>query len=137
MSKASLETKLRNEILAVIRQALSEHFDLDPVTQIEAVSASELALPLCDEEGNEKYPLVKVSIPRGKRDGNGGYIPYDGHAAAEEYKMDLEDKADKARAREEKKERAEKEKQRKRDAKKTIKDLNTKGLNAMIHGEGE
>ena len=137
MSKASLETKLRNEILAVIRQALSEHFDLDPVTQIEAVSASELALPLCDEEGNEKYPLVKVSIPRGKRDGNGGYIPYDGHAAAEEYKMDLGDKADKARAREEKKERAEKEKQRKRDAKKTIKDLNTKGLNAMIHEEGE
>lgn len=137
MSKASMETKLRNEILAVIRQALSEHFDLDPVTQIEAVSASELALPLCDEEGNEKYPLVKVTIPRGKRDGKGGYIPYDGHAAAEDYKLDLADRADKVRAREEKKERAAKEKERKAAAKKVVKALNEKGLDKMIHEEGE
>lgn len=137
MSKASMETKLRNEILAVIRQALSEHFDLDPVTQIEAVSASELALPLCDEEGNEKYPLVKVTIPRGKRDGNGGYIPYDGHAAAEDYKLDLADRADKARAREEKKERAAKEKERKAAAKKTIRALNQEGFNTLIHKNEE
>lgn len=136
MSKASLETELRNEILDVIRAALSEHFDLDPELQIEAVSASELTLPLCDSEGNEKYPIVKVSIPRGSRDGNGGYIPYDGHAAAEEWKLVLADKADKEKKRKEKAEREAAEKERKRKARKTIKKLNNEGLEAMIH-EGE
>ena len=131
-SKAALETALRNEILDVIRAALSEHFDLDPEVQIEAVSASELTLPLCDSEGNEKYPIVKVSIPRGSRNGNGGYTPYDGHAAAEEWKLVLADKADKEAKRKEKAERAEKEKERKRAAKKVIKDLNTKGFKALV-----
>ena len=139
MSKASLETALRNEILDVIRAALSEHFDLDPVTQIEAVSASEITLPLCDSEGNEKYPLVKVSIPRGTRNGNGGYTPYDGHAAAEEWQAELADRADKAAKRKEKAERAEKEKERKRAARKVIKALNTEGFEALVHktDEGE
>lgn len=136
MSKASLETELRNEILDVIRAALSEHFDLDPKVQIEAVSSSELTLPLCDSEGNEKYPVVKVSIPRGSRDGNGGYVPYDGHAAAEEWKLVLADKADKEKKRKEKAEREAAEKERKRKARKTIKKLNNEGLEAMIH-EGE
>lgn len=133
MSKASLENELRNEILDVIRAALSEHFDLDPEVQIEAVSASELTLPLCDSEGNEKYPVVKVSIPRGSRDGNGSYVPYDGHAAAEEWKLVLADKADKAKKRKEKAEREKAEKERKRKARKTIKRLNSEGLEAMIH----
>lgn len=136
MSKASLENELRNEILDVIRAALSEHFDLDPELQIEAISTSELALPLCDSEGNEKYPIVKVTIPRGKRDGNGGYIPYDGHAAAEDWKLKLAADADKVKKRKEKAEREEAEKERKRKARKTIKKLNTEGLEAMIH-EGE
>lgn len=132
MSKASLENALRNEILEVIRTALSEHFDLDPVTQIEAVSASEFTLPVCDSEGNEKYPLVKVSIPRGSRNGNGGYTPYDGHAAAEEWREELASRADKAAARKEKAERAEKEKERKRAAKKVVKDLNAVGFKALV-----
>ena len=133
MSKASMETAIRNQMLENIMKMIDSTYATDALP----VSASEIAVPVVDEEGNEKFALIKVSIPRGTRDGDGGYVPYDGYAAAEEYKMDLEDKADKARAREEKKERAEKEKQRKRDAKKTIKDLNTKGLNAMIHEEGE
>ena len=136
MSKASLETELRNEILSVIRAALSEHFDLDPERQIESVSASEITLPLCDSEGNEKYPLVKVSIPRGTRNGEGGYIPYDGHAAAEEWKGVLADRADKGKARQEKSEQAEKERERKRAAKAVVKELNEKGLDKMVHEEG-
>lgn len=92
-SKATLEKTLRNEILEVLIEALSNHYDLDPKTQIEFVNSGEITLPLVDAEGNEKYPTVRVAIPRGTRDGNGGYIPYDGHSAAEIYRQDCESKA--------------------------------------------
>lgn len=92
-SKADLEKALRNEIMEVIVQALATHFDLDPNTQIEKVGSGEFTLPLVDAEGNEKYPKVKVSIPRGTRNGEGGYIPYDGHEAAVAYREEKESKA--------------------------------------------
>lgn len=133
MSKASMETKLRNEILENIINMIEDVRGADALP----VSASEIAVPVVDDEGNEKFALIKVSIPRGTRNGDGGYTPYDGYAAAEDYKLDLADKADKVRAREEKKERAAKEKERKAAAKKVVKELNEKGLDKMIHEEGE
>lgn len=133
MSKASMETKLRNEILENIINMIEDVRGADALP----VSASEIAVPVVDEEGNEKFALIKVSIPRGTRNGDGGYTPYDGYAAAEDYKLDLADKADKARAREEKKERAAKEKERKANAKKTIRALNQEGFNTLIHKNEE
>ena len=88
-SKASLENALRAEILEVITNALSEHFDADIIT----VGSGEISLPLTDAEGNEKYPKIKVSIPRGTRNGEGGYIPYDGYEAAQAYEEEKESKA--------------------------------------------
>lgn len=93
MTKPQLEKALREEIMEVIIKALSEHFDLDPETQIEFVGTSEITLPVVDAENNDKYPTVRVAIPRGTRDGAGGYIPYDGHAAAQERKEEQESKA--------------------------------------------
>lgn len=133
MSKASMETAIRNKMLENIMKMIDSEYATDALP----VSASEIAVPVVDDEGNEKFALIKVSIPRGTRNGDGGYTPYDGYAAAEDYKLDLEDKADKARAREEKKERAAKEKERKANAKKVVKELNEKGLDKMIHEEGE
>lgn len=92
-SKASLENALRTEVMDVIVKALCDHFDLDPHTQIEVVGSGEIAIPVVDAEGNDKYPKIKVSIPRGTRDGNGGYIPYDGHEAAVAFKEEKESKA--------------------------------------------
>ena len=92
-SKADLEKALRNEIMEVVIQALADHFDLDADRQIEKVGSGEITLPLVDAEGNEKYPKVKISIPRGTRNGEGGYIPYDGHEAAVAYKEEQESKA--------------------------------------------
>lgn len=132
MSKASLETEIRNRILAAVTDTLSELYDTD----VMPVSASELTIPVVDSEGNERFALIKVSIPRGSRNGEGGYDAYDGYAAAEDWKLVLADKADKEAARKEKAERAEKERQRKREARKVVKNLNEKGLDAMIH-EGE
>lgn len=133
MSMASMETAIRNEFIDTISKFIEDWRGTDSLR----VSASEIAVPVVDEEGNEKFVLIKMSVPRGTRNGDGGYIPYDGYAAADEYKLDLADKADKKRAREEKKEREEKEKERKRKAKATVKELNEKGLNKMIHEEGE
>lgn len=133
MSKASMETAIRNTMLENIMKMIDSEYATDALP----VSASEIAVPVVDEEGNEKFALIKVSIPRGTRNGDGGYTPYDGYAAAEDYKLDLADKADKARAREEKKERAAKEKERKANTKKVVRELNEKGLDKMIHEEGE
>lgn len=88
-SKASLENALRNEILEVIVEALENHFEVDAIM----VGSGEISIPVTDAEGNEKYPKIKVSIPRGTRDGEGGYIPYDGMQAAEDYRMEKEAKA--------------------------------------------
>ena len=88
-SKASLENALRSEVLQVIVNALEAHFDASVIT----VGSGEISIPVVDAEGNEKYPKIKVSIPRGTRNGEGGYIPYDGYEAAEEYKEEKESKA--------------------------------------------
>ena len=127
MSKAALETAIRNQILDFLVDNMSAHFDADVLD----VSASELAMPVVDAEGNEKWALIKVSIPRGTRI-DGGYEPYDGYAAHEDWELDKADKADKAAKRKEKAERAEKEKERKRAARKVVKDLNTKGFKALV-----
>ena len=127
-SKAALETAIRNQILDFLIDNLSAHFDADVLD----VSASELVMPVVDAEGNEKFALIKVSIPRGTRNGDGGYTPYDGYAAHEDWELVKADKADKVKARQEKAERAEKEKARKAAAKKVVKDLNTKGFKALV-----
>ena len=76
MTKAQLETKLRNECLELLHETLDNKYGCDVLP----VSASEIALPVTDAEGNEKWILIKVSIPRGTRNGAGGYDPYDGYA---------------------------------------------------------
>ena len=128
MSKAALETAIRNDILAAITAFLSEHFEADVMD----VSASELTMPVVDAEGNEKFALIKVSIPRGTRNGDGGYDAYDGYAAHDEWELVKADKADKEAKRKEKAERAEKERARKAEARKTIKKLNTVGFKTLV-----
>ena len=91
MTKAQLETALRNTYLSFISQTISQEMETDVLP----VSASELAVPCLDDEGNEKFVLIKVSIPRGTRNGNGGYDPYDGYAVAEDYAQDCVEKATK------------------------------------------
>ena len=86
-SKATLENALRNEILQVIIKALVDHFDAETI----AVGSGEISIPVTDAEGNEKYPKIKV--PRGTRNGEGGYDPYDGYAAGEAFQLEKESKA--------------------------------------------
>ena len=115
-SKAELETAIRNDILTAITELLTAKFETD----VMPVSASELTIPVLDEEGNEKFAVVKVSIPRGTRNGS-GYDPYDGYAAAEDYKAEQEEKAAKKAASAAKKEQAAKLREQKREAKQVAK----------------
>ena len=73
-SKATLENELRSEMLNNIISMICEVYETDGL----AVSA---------------FVLIKVSIPRGTRDGDGGYIPYDGYAAHDAYVEETVSKA--------------------------------------------
>ena len=126
MTKAQLETLLRNKFLSFVSDTISHEMETDVL----AVSASELAIPTIDEEGNEKFVLIKVSIPRGTRNGEGGYDPYDGYAAAEDYAIDCEEKAQKKADAEAKKQAKIARDEKKRAEKKALAEAN-KGLKEL------
>ena len=126
MTKAQLETAIRNDFLNAISTFISE----DRETDVLPVSASELAIPCLDAEGNEKWVLVKVSIPRGTRNGEGGYDPYDGYTAAEDYQMEQADRAEKKAKAEEKKQAKIAADEKKRAEKKALAEAN-KGLKEL------
>ena len=120
MTKAQLETSIRNRFLSFIAQTISQEMEIDALP----VSASELAIPCLDDEGNEKWALVKVSIPRGTRNGAGGYDPYDGYAVAEDYALDCKEKAQKKADAEVKKQKKIIADEKKRAEKKALADAN-------------
>lgn len=120
MTKAQLETKLRNECLELLHETLDNKYGCDVLP----VSASEIVLPVTDAEGNEKWILIKVSIPRGTRNGQGGYDPYDGYAVAEDYALDCEEKAQKKADAEAKKQAKIAKDEQKRAEKKALAEAN-------------
>lgn len=120
MTKAQLETKLRNDCLSILKETFDKVYGCDVLP----VSASEVALPVTDAEGNEKFLLVKVSVPRGTRNGQGGYDPYDGYAAAEDYELTLAEKTEKKEAAEAKKQAKIAADEKKRAEKKALAEAN-------------
>lgn len=128
MGKEASRNEMKNVLLSDVQSILSERLNSDVLR----VGPSEIAIPAVDKDGNEFFYLVKISIPRGTRNGEGGYTEYDAYAAADDYKFDLEEKAAKKAASEAKKAAAEKAKEAKREAKKVVKELNQKGLKGMI-----
>lgn len=120
MTKAQLENKIRNECLELLHETLNNKYGCD----ILPVSASEIALPVTDAEGNNKWILIKVSIPRGTRNGEGGYDPYDGYSAAEDYAFECEEKAQKKANAEAKKQAKIAQDEKKRAEKKALAEAN-------------
>lgn len=138
MGKEIEATKVRDNFIEEVKAAFEEHFDAFCLIAGSGI----LALPGVDSEGNEFYYKIQISIPRGKRDGKGGYIPWDAEHDAEQYQFEIEQKAEEKRKAEEKKKREEEEKARKREekkkkreAEKLAKKLAVKGLNGIIHEE--
>ena len=91
MTKAQLETALRSEYIGQICACLNAELSVETLR----VGTSEIAVPCLDAEGNEAWVLIKVSVPRGTRNGEGGYDPYDGYAAADEYAFECAERAEK------------------------------------------
>lgn len=134
MSKAQMETLIRNDFLALIAKAIETEKETDALP----VSANEIAVPCLDSDGNEAWAVIKVSIPRGTRNGEGGYNPYDGYTAAEDYKIDCEEKAEKKATAEAKKQAKIAKDQKAREEKKALAEAN-KNLKELrkIKTEGE
>ena len=80
-NKATLETALRNRIMDEIMAFLREKYETDVLV----TDSNEFVMPTLDDESNEKFVKIKVSIARGARNSNHTYDEYDGYAVAQEY----------------------------------------------------
>ena len=88
MGKEANKTKIRDSILNVLIPFLEDKYD----TYVKQVGSGEYTMMIPDEDGNKIYANIKVSIPRGTRNGEGGYNPYNGYRMAKDYKDEVEAK---------------------------------------------
>lgn len=119
MTITALNNNLRNNILKDLIEFIATKYDTEAIS----VDSGAIAIPVVDEEGNEKYAKIVVSIPRGTRNGKGGYNEYNAYTVAENYKFDQETKEAKRKASEAKKEAKRKSDEEKRATKKALKNL--------------
>ena len=96
MSMAKTQKSLNDELRAMYLERV--HACLSQEDEVLVVGANELAVPVVDAEGNEKWIVLTVKVPTGSRDGDA----YDGYAMAEDYCLRQKDKAAKAAERERK-----------------------------------
>ena len=127
MTKTALESALRLSFLDKFIGLLSDE-------EVLRVGSNEIAIPCVDAAGNDAWVVVKVSTPRGTRNGEGGYNPYDGYAAADDYALDCEEKAEKRKAADEKK-AAKIAADAKRRAEKAVKKAEAEAAKAKKDGE--
>lgn len=96
-SRTALRTEVKEKYVNIIWDLLKEKEDLL------RVGSNEIAFPVVDNEGNEDFIVLKITIPIGA---NKGTEPYDGYAMAEDYeiktKVKAETKAKKDKAKAEK-----------------------------------
>ena len=100
--------QLDEEIKVRFLEGVSEHLS-NVGEEVLRVGSNEIALPVVDTEGEERWLVLTFKVPTGSRDGDA----YDGYSMKEDYEMKLAAKAAKA---EEKAKKTEKDKA-KREAK--------------------
>ena len=100
--------QLDEEIKVRFLEGVSEHLT-NVGEEVLRVGSNELALPVVDSEGEERWLVLTFKVPTGSRDGDA----YDGYSMKQDYEMKRAEKAAKA---EEKAKKAEKDKA-KREAK--------------------
>ena len=99
---------LNDEIKTRFLDGVAEHLT-NVGEEVLRTGSNEIALPVLDEDGNEKWLVLTFKVPTGSREGDA----YDGYSMAEDYQMKQAEKEAKAKA---KAEKAEKDKA-KREAK--------------------
>lgn len=95
----ALDEALKDHYLEIVSKALA-----DLGEEILRTKSNEFCFPVVDGADNEKFVRITVSVPKGERGEDGE--AYDGYAVAEDFKIKLEQKAEKAK--EEAKKKAEK-----------------------------
>lgn len=87
-------TKVLNEEIKIrFLEGVSEHLT-NVGEEVLRVGSNEIALPVVDEDGNEKWLVLTFKVPTGSRDGDA----YDGYSMAEDYQMKQAAKEAKAEA---------------------------------------
>lgn len=56
------------------------------------IASNSITFPVVDKAGNEKWVVIRISVPKGERDGT----PYDGYAMISDYAFKQKLKAEKA-----------------------------------------
>ena len=77
-------------------EGVAEHLE-NCGEEVLRVKSNEIALPVVDNEGEERWLVLTFKVPTGER--NTGEA-YDGYSMAEDYQMKLAEKAEKAKAKE-------------------------------------
>ena len=90
MPMAKTQKSLNDELRA--RYLERVHTCLSAEDEVLVVGANELAVPVVDADGNEKWIVLTVKVPTGSRDGDA----YDGYAMAEDYCLRQKTKNEKA-----------------------------------------
>lgn len=85
--------ELNEEIKVRFLDGVSEHLE-NAGEEVLRVGSNEIALPVVDNEGNEKWLVLTFKVPTGSRDGDA----YDGYSMAEDYQMKQAEKKAKAEA---------------------------------------
>ena len=88
MSKRELDGAMKVEYLEQVRAMLSAAGE-----EVLRVGSNEIAFPIVDAAGNEKWMVVTFKVPTGSRDGD----EYDGYSMAHDYEMKLRKKQEQAR----------------------------------------
>lgn len=83
-----LNEKVKATYYALIASALTENGD-----EVLKTGSAEISIPVVDEEGNDKFLVITLKVPKGSRDGE----PYDGYGMAQDYEMKQTEKAEKAK----------------------------------------
>ena len=103
--------QLDEEIKLRFLEGVKEHLE-NCGEEVLMVKSNEIALPVVDSEGEERWLVLTFKVPTGERGGDA----YDGYSMAEDYQMKLVEKAEKAKAKEaeaaKKKAKAEKAKEK-------------------------
>ena len=91
---ARTQKSLNDELRALYLERV--HACLSQEDEVLVVGANELAIPVVDADGCEKWIVLAVKVPTGSRDGEA----FDGYSMAEDYQMKQAEKEAKAKAKE-------------------------------------
>ena len=86
---------LNEEIKARFLAGVSEHLT-NAGEEVLRVGSNEIALPVLDEDNNEKWLVLTFKVPTGSREGDA----YDGYSMAEDYAIKCKNKAETAKKKE-------------------------------------